>query len=88
MWLHTATSWETLSVRVAPAKYETIPWGIAGWSPTIHTVGSDRPHTARATVPRLGMILYNNGMYVATYCHELGHTFGTCGSCGVRTFTL
>jgi hypothetical protein len=62
----------TLSVRVALAKYENIPCGIAGWSSKIHKVGSDTSPTARATVPQLGMVVHSTGMYVAIYCHELG----------------
>jgi hypothetical protein len=61
-----------ISVRVALAKYENIPWGIAGWSSKIHKVGSDRSPTARATAPLLGKIGHINGMYVAIYCHKLG----------------
>ncbi len=72
---------------MAPAKYENIPRGIDGWSNKIHKVGSDMSHTARAAVPQLDMIVHSNVMYVATYCHELGHTFGTCGTSEVQKYT-
>jgi hypothetical protein len=46
------------------------------------------PHDVSATAPQLGMIVHSDGMRVATYCHELGHTFGTCGSREVRNIIL
>jgi hypothetical protein len=69
---------------VDPVEYGNIPRGHANWSPKIHQVGSDRPPTWRVAAPQLGMVVHNNVMYVATYCHELGHTFGMRGSREVR----
>ncbi len=68
---------------VAPVKYETIPWLVWDGIPNIHKVTSDRSHTARAALPKLGVVTINdsvyvatpvvtltNSMYVATPCHE------------------
>ena len=77
-----------ISVRVALAKYENIPCGIAGWSPKIHKVLSDRSTIARETVAPLGMIVHSNDMCLDTCCHEFGHTFGTCGSRQIRKYTV
>jgi hypothetical protein len=60
----------------------------AGLSNIIQTFGSDRSPIARAKVPQLGMIVHSIDMYVATHCHEFGHTFGTCGSRQIRKYTL
>ncbi len=75
MWIRIFTRWDTLSVRVAPAKYENIPWIIAGWSPKIHKVVSDRSPITRETVPQLGMIVHGNAMYVDTYFSRVGTHF-------------
>jgi hypothetical protein len=75
MWLHIVTSWDTLSVRVAPAKYETIPCRITGRPPNIHKVLSDRSPIARETVPQLGMRVHGNAMYVDTYFSRVGTHF-------------
>ena len=69
-------------------KVRNIPWIIAGWSPKIHKVVSDRSPITRETVPQLGMLVNSNGMCVATYFHECGLTFGTCGSRKVRKYAL
>ena len=88
MWIRIFTRWDKLSVRAAPAQYENIHWIIAGWSPKIHKVLSDRSTIARETVPQLGMIVHITDMYLDTCCHDLGHTFVTCGSREVRNYTM
>jgi hypothetical protein len=87
-WIHAGMSWDVLSVRMVPAKYEVSPCRFDCWLHTIHKLDMDSLFKASAAVQQLGREQFYTIMYVVACCRELGCTFGTYGSRAVWNSTL
>jgi hypothetical protein len=56
MWLHAVTSWNVLSVRMVPVKYETPHCRFDCWIHKIHEVNTESSHTSSTPVQQLGRV--------------------------------